>query len=352
MPVELVIPPGIFRVRLPLPFTPDHVNCYLLTGGQGWKVIDAGLSTSDSCRYWKQAVRGLGLEWQELRAIYVTHYHPDHYGAAGWLQRQSGAPVYMLSEGLEEANRAWGNYEELFANYGAFCYLHGIPDRLIDRFMANLERIAYMVYPQPLVTAIDGGGEVKIGGLSYRVLRTPGHAGGHLCLYCEQARLLFSGDHLLPAINSNIGLWRGGESNPLDSYLRSLRELTALPIEQVLPAHGNPFGHPNRWIETQVKHHRERLRLITRLADPGANAYQICRRFSGRNLTGHEIQFVFAETLAYLAYLEQAQVLESAREKGAIFFRPGKKRYYRPNAIIKMGGDLDESCQKGRGVNA
>ncbi|HHX87094.1 MAG TPA: MBL fold metallo-hydrolase [Firmicutes bacterium] len=323
MPVKSILPPDIFRIHLPLIFALDHVNCYLIIGEQGWEVVDAGLSTSESCRYWNRAVRELGLNWQQLRGIYITHYHPDHYGAAGWLQNQSGAPVYMLSAGLKEVEIAWGNYEVLFSEYSSFCRRHGMPDRLIEELLANVERAAYTVYPQPQVTTLEDGHEVRLGDRLGQVLWTPGHADGHYCLYSSQDKLLFSGDHLLPSITSNISLWPGSQPNPLLNYFSSLKKISTLNIDLILPAHGDTFGDLAGRVEMLYLHHRERLKFMAKLAAPGVDAYNICRKVFGWNLTVQEIQFAFSETLAHLVYLEQEQVLESVSDQGVILFRRG-----------------------------
>jgi len=315
----------MFRIHLPLPFALDHINCYLITGEQGWEVVDVGLSTHESCRYWNRTIRELGLKWQQLRGIYITHYHPDHYGAAGWLQNRSGAPVYMLSAGLKEAEIAWGNYEILFSDYSLFCRRHGMPDRLIENLLVNMERAAYTVYPQPLVTTLEEGDRVRLGDRLYEVLWTPGHADGHYCLYSAQTKTLFSGDHLLPSITSNVSLWPWAQPNPLLSYFSSLKKISTLDVDLILPAHGDSFDNLPGQIEMLFSHHRERLKLMVQLAAPGATAYNICRKAFGWNLTVHEIQFAFSETLAHLVYLEQEQVLRSVSDQGTIYFQRGPK---------------------------
>src|SRR5690554_6240738 len=87
----------IYKLRLPLPFRLNHVHCYLVEGNDGWSVIDAGINMEPSREQWAGALRALNLKWRDVRSIYVTHHHLDHYGAAGWLQEQTGAPVFMLA---------------------------------------------------------------------------------------------------------------------------------------------------------------------------------------------------------------------------------------------------------------
>ncbi len=50
---------------------------------------------------WESGARSLGCYLgRDVVRIVVTHYHPDHLGAASWLQERSGAPVMMLGEEL------------------------------------------------------------------------------------------------------------------------------------------------------------------------------------------------------------------------------------------------------------
>jgi hydroxyacylglutathione hydrolase len=77
-------------------------------------------------------------------------------------------------------------------------------------------------------------GNLKLGGLHFRVLTTPGHSPGSICLYWEDRRALFTGDVIF-----NQGLGRtdlpGGDGDLLKS---SIRRLAALDVEILLPGHG------------------------------------------------------------------------------------------------------------------
>jgi len=83
------------KLRLPLPFRLDHVNCYAVKGRDGWTIVDAGLNYDPARKAWLEFMDRHGFSAGEITGIYITHYHPDHYGAAGWLQQLSGAPVHM-----------------------------------------------------------------------------------------------------------------------------------------------------------------------------------------------------------------------------------------------------------------
>ncbi|MGB9847271.1 MAG: MBL fold metallo-hydrolase, partial [Desulfotomaculales bacterium] len=180
------------------------------------------------------------------------------------------------------------------------------------------------IKPHPRLTPLAAGETVHLGALRCRVLLTPGHSDGHVCFYDEENGFLFSGDHLLPRISSNISLWPRSHPDPLANFLASLAETSRLPAKMVLPAHGEYFaGVPGRVAELQA-HHRERLELIRRIASRGANAYQVCREVFGDGLSLHEVRFALTETLAHLVYLEKRGFLKKERVDG-VFFYTGRK---------------------------
>ncbi|MFC1803931.1 MBL fold metallo-hydrolase [Thermoproteota archaeon] len=90
-----------------------------------------------------------------------------------------------------------------------------------------------------------------------RVYWTPGHTGGSICLYNSDQRILVSGDTVFP--DGNYGRY-DGESGSLDSIIESLRRLTELDCEVMLPGHGSPvFQDANSHIKlsyNQASRHR------------------------------------------------------------------------------------------------
>lgn len=134
-----------------------------------------------------------------LQAIVHTHGHWDHTAGSDSLQRLTGSPVFR---------------HPLDAKSG---YLHR-PRRSDGIKVHDLE----------------DGRELKIGDLSFRVIHTPGHSRGSVCLYSADA--LFSGDLLFQA---GVGRWdlKGGSFREL---VKSLNErLAAVPdATEVYPGHG------------------------------------------------------------------------------------------------------------------
>ncbi|NMD43319.1 MAG: MBL fold metallo-hydrolase, partial [Firmicutes bacterium] len=81
----------IIPIVLPLPFpSPESVNAYLINDDPV-TLVDPGMKSSRSLESLQQALADHGIEFQMLKRILLTHGHLDHYGAAGELQRRSGA---------------------------------------------------------------------------------------------------------------------------------------------------------------------------------------------------------------------------------------------------------------------
>ncbi|QCI79649.1 MBL fold metallo-hydrolase [Hankyongella ginsenosidimutans] len=89
------IAPGVFWLRMPLPFALDHINLWLLEDGDSWVVVDTGLGVPGCHEVWRAVLSGPLIAGKPVSRIFVTHYHPDHIGLAGWLAGETGAPLLM-----------------------------------------------------------------------------------------------------------------------------------------------------------------------------------------------------------------------------------------------------------------
>ena len=312
---------NIFMIKLPLPFKLDHINCYLLKGKNGWTVIDTGLNYPPSTGAWEKALKDVGLKCSDIESIYVTHYHPDHYGASGWLQELTGAPVYIHRTESLFVDQVWKKGRANIPVIGELFKENGMPPNLITEVLDNMVDVWNAIHPHPKLTLLSGDEKVDLGGRSFEIIHTPGHSDGHICFFNRDEGILISGDHLLPKISSNISLWPTSHPNPLDFFLRSLEMIRDLPVKLVFPAHGPVFRNSRGRVDELLDHHRERLSRIADLASVGATAYHICESLFGTDLSLHEIRFALTETLAHLAYLESKSEVYSRQEHGLVIYR-------------------------------
>lgn len=298
---------GILQVKVPLPFPLRWVNAYLIKGSGGYTMIDPGLHTAESEATWNKVLQEQGIEYGDIMRIVLTHHHPDHYGLAGWMQERTGAPVSMSRAAHRQTQLLWGTGTPMTQSLTALFRKHGMDDENCDAMVAHMDGFLPQVSPQPQVTYIEEGDIVRLGDDEYRAIHTPGHAYGHLCLYREEERRIFCGDHVLPQISPNVSLMPGVEDDPLAAFLASLREVAALAVDRAFPGHREPFARFAERAKELEAHHAERLEtMLERLRAAPQSAYAVCRSVFGDRLTIHQLRFALAETLAHLIYLEGA----------------------------------------------
>ena len=187
-----------------LPVGPLQCNCSIIGDENSHEamVIDPG----DDIDAVLDIVNRHGLQ---VKQIVVTHAHLDHVGGAMKLKLRTGAPILL--------------------NQNDTALL-----RMLDT------QAAWLGMRPPGKVEIDqsitSGDTVKAGALEGKVLHTPGHTEGSICLYFEPERRLVAGDTLFAGGIGRTDLPGGS----YDKIIRSLHEsVLALPDETlVVPGHG------------------------------------------------------------------------------------------------------------------
>src|SRR5262247_455799 len=88
------VAPNVLRMQLPISMPGlGHVNCYALVDGQGAAVVDPGLPGTPSWRALQDRLKQAGIRLKHVHTVIVTHSHPDHFGGAARIVRESGARV-------------------------------------------------------------------------------------------------------------------------------------------------------------------------------------------------------------------------------------------------------------------
>ncbi len=268
------VAPGVLWMRMPLPFTLNHINIWAIDDGDvGWAVVDTGMRTEETIRHWR-ALFAASTDARTLSRVFATHMHPDHVGLAGWLTRKFDCRLWMTRgeylncrvlcadtgreappDALTFLHRAgWGEtalegYRARFGGFGQ--YIHALPDsyrRLVD------------------------GQTIRIGAHDWRVIVGTGHSPEHACFHCPDLKLLISGDQVLPRISSNVSVHpTEPDADPMRDWLESIAKLKREVPDDVLvlPSHNECFrGLHARLDYLEASQHRALDRLERSLASP------------------------------------------------------------------------------------
>lgn len=319
MPEAREVVPGIWKITAPIPFPLRTVNVYALVGDDGWTIVDTSMGTPDTREALWKGFEQAGLRVEHLRTIILSHHHPDHVGLSGELQEQSGASVFMHSIDANALQVLWsGTMSERFGRVSQFFGQHGMPptELWFTQVPPDVMRNLIRVPPPEMITHVEDGDVILAAGERYRVIWTPGHSDGQMCLLRERDGVFLAADHVLPRITPNIGLYSEKDRpNPLGDYLDSLAKVADLPASIVLPGHGEPFPDLAGRVAEIIKHHEEReAQILAIIGDRPQHAYAVAEQLFGHRWNNNEARrMAVAETLSHMEHLRFNGQLEQQR---------------------------------------
>lgn len=305
---------SIFLLRLPLPFSLNHINVYLLLDDGGWSLVDTGINTEASRQVWESVFSSPLLAGRTLKKVVVTHHHPDHIGLAGWFADRFNVPIHMTRGELAVAGRYADPLRDVVAERTPLWNEHGLPAPVALGLLQHMPRYGAQVcglYGD--VVEIDVNSPLEIAGRQWTPIIGQGHSPDHLSLLSADGLLLIGGDQVLPKITPNIAVWPGGDQNPLLSYLQSLQRFEGFGLRTLLlPSHKQPFYGVDQRVEEIRAHHEERLSALLLACETPMTGYEFLPALFGRELRNEEIGFGLGEAIAHLNFLESEGLLVSS----------------------------------------
>jgi glyoxylase-like metal-dependent hydrolase (beta-lactamase superfamily II) len=313
--------PGVWWLRMPLPFKLNHINLWLLEDGEGFTLVDTGMNSPETRDIWEKNFISV-LGGKPIKRVISTHFHPDHMGLAGWLCPRFGAELWAsLGEWLYGRMLAQDGGLDYVDNHVEFYRKAGFSEDLLELLRQRGNSYASrVVVPPPSFRRIVDGEKISIGNRVWRAIEGNGHAPEHISLYCQEEGLLLSGDQILPKISPIVGVWtQEPEADPLHLFIASLKRFMELPADTlVLPSHGLPFRGVGTRAEELAHHHDGRLAETLAACATPITAYQLLRKLFTRELDQHEVFFACGESLAHLHYLmEEGRITREMNADGA-----------------------------------
>ncbi len=217
--------------RLPLrsPTLPPatHTNCYLL-GGDRLTLVDPATPWDDERARLAAALDERLAAGAVVERVYLTHHHYDHVAAADWVRERYGVPVVA----------------------------HARTRTLLEGQVVVDE-------------TLDEGDTLQCGAQRWRVLHTPGHATGHICLHLPETGDVIAGD--MVAAEGTIVL--DPPEGDLAAYLTNLQRLRDLAPTCLWPAHGPGITEADALLDYYITHRHQRTDQVrAALAQVGRGA--------------------------------------------------------------------------------
>ena len=215
--------PEISCIRLPLPLNVSKVNVYLVKASGSYYLIDTGMTNAR--RQLEAELERLGCQPGNLKLVLLTHGDFDHIGNAVYLRQRFDTKIAMHARDvgmLEHGDMLW---ERKIDNR----VLKGLM-QLIMPFKAG-NRGTPDIY-------LEDGASLSEYGWDAKVLNTPGHSSGSICILTPLGELfcgdLFTNSTGKAMLNSMMYDHAAGKL--------SLERLKTFQIKTIYPGHGKPFG--------------------------------------------------------------------------------------------------------------
>jgi glyoxylase-like metal-dependent hydrolase (beta-lactamase superfamily II) len=317
---------GVFRIPVPVPFVEagGPANVYVIEEeGGGVALFDAGIGTREGREALEKGFAGLGISLGDVRRIFVSHGHIDHYGYARAAQEASGAPVFVHERDHDKVTGRDRTPQRLEL-YAAYLEKLGASRGLLKHVEIHWQDALRMARPLQEVLPLHPGERLRFRRFFAEVLHLPGHTPGLVCLWAPQAHVLFSDDHLLEKVSPNPLLDLEGRPEPIHKalceYLRSIRQVRELDATVIAPGHAEPFSGHVAMIDRLLGFYETRQgRIVELLRDRPRSPAELTPLIFPKAREQH-LYLTLSEVMGNLEVLEERGLVARSERGGRIRF--------------------------------
>jgi glyoxylase-like metal-dependent hydrolase (beta-lactamase superfamily II) len=280
------------------------VNSYVIIGEERNLVVDTGMNRSECLEVLDRELSMLEIDLS-VTDVFVTHLHADHLGLAPYISKGRNK-VYLGKEDIEAIEES-----DYWKKMHSFAVKNGFPGQDPEDSIKKHPGYKYGPLGPMDLHPVFGGEDFHIGSYDLKAVHTPGHSDGHMCLYDEKNKVLFSGDHILGDITPNISLW-DGEGDPLSDFIKSLEMVKGLDVDITLPGHRSLIKDHVKRIDELIHHHLQRADEVLDIMGEGSmTGFEIASQMTW-DLTIKKFEdfpimqkwFALGEALAHIRFLE------------------------------------------------
>lgn len=260
------------------------------------------------------------ISMRDIDYCLISHHHVDHIGLIKKLKQKNPQIQILMHEVTNdilqrehERKKLQGLDEEtklILERMVKFGLSEDI-GRKISRWFSMWPKMSEYYPPDRI---FHDGDEIYFGDRKLKIIWTPWHSLGHICVFNPGQKHLFAGDHILSRITPHIGNFQADTllekkfnfENILDHYLKSLDRIDSLNPKIIFPAHQDVIYNPHQRILDIKKHHQIRLMEISRIIkDKPRTPFEISQIHFGTDLDPINAFLALNETVSHLIYLEQ-----------------------------------------------
>jgi glyoxylase-like metal-dependent hydrolase (beta-lactamase superfamily II) len=237
--------------------------------------------------------------------------------------------IDVLAPVLEEFGAHAERDDELAV---ALMLRHGIPRDVVNALRAVSRSFRGWGGSAHVDRPLADGEALEFAGRTLQALHRPGHSPSDTLFWDAERALMIGGDHLIAHISSNPLVSRplGGRSGEpgdgrpraLMTYLRSLAETRAMPVDVILPGHGDPVTDHRALIDERFGMHERRARKISGLiAERPSTAYEIAQALWG-NVAVTQAYLTLSEVLGHADLLLDRGEIRETEVGGVVRYEP------------------------------
>ena len=325
---------GVYQIKIDVPFDVKFVYIYLWEIDGKKILFDAGLNMGNWGRLFFSELQDLNISFDEIDYCIVSHHHLDHLGLLKKFKRKNPKIQILMGE-ITHDTIEWetntNNAKELEAEaikLAKKMIKYGISEangKRLVKWFTMWPKLRRYQKPDKLLHDND---EIPFGTNTLKIIWTPGHSLGHICVHDLNKRFLFSGDHILSRITPHIGNFLVAPKysdqdfeNILDRYLLSLDRIDELNPRIIFPAHQEVIFNPHERILEIKDHHQNRLNEISRvIKNKPLTPLKISQIHFGEDLDEMNAYLALSEVVAHLIYLERQEKVKRIEKSGKFLF--------------------------------
>jgi hydroxyacylglutathione hydrolase len=300
---------AILQHTINTPYMVGPVHCYT-TEVNGERILfDTGPPTSSAEQYLSEH-----LDLDNLKYVFITHCHIDHYGLASWLEQQTDAEIFVpYRDGLKMVE-----HDKRVADMYALLKDLGFDSKYIEEFHRTFDNSStFPSFPKNFHIVEDD----MPADLGIHFLNCPGHSQSDVVYHNSEWAV--TGDVLLRGVFQSplldVDLETGQRFRNYDAYCATLKKVATLREKKICPSHRDHVDSVDEVLLFYVSKMLDRAAMLDQ-STRRQNVAKILESLFGSKLQDPLHIYLKASEIVFMQdFLENPQLLENSLKAIGLF---------------------------------